>query len=774
MALAVTVAGAIAYSSACLLTDGALAWEIRQDEYRSMAGEMAAVFGLLVLALRFSPCFLARAAGAGILLAAFLWAHRALLPVAVSGLYGAYLWEMGRCVLRKLAGGRAREGEDCLRQFLAGCVLAVCAFCLMSALGVGGIRHLWAFVLATAAMAVAGEWLAWRRKRRPRRRDEAWGGGWKRRPGAGGESGRGMQGVQTGVSLGGGRWGFGKSCLWAAVLTFFCIQAGRMNVAVDFDSLWYGVRSPYILDNGRGIYENMGLVGIVYTYSKGFEVLTLPLSVLPSYSFAIAFNLWLAAGALHLSGRIAGICAGEETRGWLICFLASLPGIMNMGITAKSDMATLFFQLMMFYEMLRHLMGEGQALWHGLGAFCFSWTLKPTALVFSTALMGMDMAFWAANGAFRDVARRERGQDGGLVSFFLSFFALLGIWARTFLITGLPVTSVFSSALTRLGFRMKYPFDAQKIPNSGAGVAKAQWARDMARRIWGVLFNPQGPDMDHVILAWGSLAVWFLMCACLVWLFLDKRERTQEEKRLDQYLHVVLAPFFACCAVSLLMLTQVDGNYFMLFYVLLSIYALRLMARLSSQKAARAVRGLAVPVILFSGVIMTLTNWSWSVGLTPVAWRHGGYYDHQARQREEMAKKGNGQIWEMLAANPRNRLIAIGEHPQALSFPCSAQSYLDITGTWGNVALVKYMDRFVEFMRYGKTDYVYAQAGYIAQEERAWSLTCDLIEYGVLVPVCFEQGNMLAEVDTEGERTKESVRRLREFLEKYERKADGA
>ncbi len=102
-----------------------------------------------------------------------------------------------------------------------------------------------------------------------------------------------------------------------------------------------------------------------------------------------------------------------------------------------------------------------------------------------------------------------------------------------------------------------------------------------------------------------------------------------------------------------------------------------------------------------------------------------------------------------------------------MAFPCNAQSYADITGTWGNVVLVKYMDNFVEFMRYGKTDYVYAQAGYISEEERAWSLTRDLIEYGVLTPVCFEQGNMLAKVDVEGQRTEESVRYLEEFLENY-------
>ena len=61
-----------------------------------------------------------------------------------------------------------------------------------------------------------------------------------------------------------------------ADFTAFLIQAGRMNIALDFDTLWYGVRSEYILAGGAGIYENPGLVGMVYVYSKGLEVLTLP------------------------------------------------------------------------------------------------------------------------------------------------------------------------------------------------------------------------------------------------------------------------------------------------------------------------------------------------------------------------------------------------------------------------------------------------------------------------------------------------------------------
>ena len=144
-----------------------------------------------------------------------------------------------------------------------------------------------------------------------------------------------------------------------------------------------------------------------------------------------------------------------------------------------------------------------------------------------------------------------------------------------------------------------------------------------------------------------------------------------------------------------------------------------------------------------------------------------GYYNHEEEWHARLAASGNGTIWEILAQNPRNRLISIGSHPESLMFPCCVQSYTDITGSNGNVVLVKTMDNFVEFLRYAGTDYVYAEAGWIHPDERSWSLTCDLIEYGILTPVCYENGNMLAEVNTEGQRTEDSAARLEEFQARY-------
>ena len=142
-----------------------------------------------------------------------------------------------------------------------------------------------------------------------------------------------------------------QAALLAFILTMLFLQAGRLNHELDYDSLHYGLRSPYILDNGEGIYENLGLINLVYTYSKGAEVLVLPLSGTPTYGF-FAFIHFLDHNSQCDNG-----CGDRNTLWWkkagfwtgaLFC---AVPGIMNMAVSAKSDSITLMCQLII-YDML--------------------------------------------------------------------------------------------------------------------------------------------------------------------------------------------------------------------------------------------------------------------------------------------------------------------------------------------------------------------------------------------------------------------------------------
>ena len=61
---------------------------------------------------------------------------------------------------------------------------------------------------------------------------------------------------------------------------------------------------------------------------------------------------------------------------------------------------------------------------------------------------------------------------------------------------------------------------------------------------------------------------------------------------------------------------------------------------------------------------------------------------------ELLAFYGNEKIWDILAENPRTRVVVFGEQPEMLRFPCSTQSYTDIEGSGGNFNLSSSPERW--------------------------------------------------------------------------------
>ena len=235
------------------------------------------------------------------------------------------------------------------------------------------------------------------------------------------------------------------------------------------------------------------------------------------------------------------------------------------------------------------------------------------------------------------------------------------------------------------------------------------------------------------------------------------------ERRLGRWFCIVYFPFLIVNLIGLFSLFQVDGNYFMLLYVLTGIFSFRLIARLSGRAVRRAYAALVLPAILFSAMLTAVSDWGWSAGLSPVNVINRGYYDHVELRHAEMVGQGKGRIWDVLAEDPRNRLIAFGSHPEDLQFPCSAQSATDIAGSNGNLWLMMDKTSFAEFMKYAKTDYIYLNGPWIGDRTWIWPLLYDMIESGYVKPILYEGENMLAEVYPDGQMTEDTKKLAEEF-----------
>lgn len=702
----------------------------------------------------------------------FSWIHVVFLPMVVSAVYLISLLAIGR-FLRKRVFFRGTVWErsyfSFYMDFLFGASFAIVVYCLLSALGVGKIAwmRLSVYALGVAALGfdfssiscqciMGWQTLSWMLDGRdkvsvpreiPRRVRRAW-------------------------TLAAG---------WCVLM--FLIQVGRLNIALDFDTLWYGVRSQYIVAGGTGLYENPGLVGMVYVYSKGFEVLTLPLCDLASHSYLTFFNLWLAVLGIGAMVWNAALLTGnrkQETEkkltyhsvlpGIMAAVLTvSVPGIMNMALTAKADLITWLLQLIMlgcFFQYIHVYENHWIFLSGAAGSYFLSLTMKPTSLVFSTAVFGMMglylLWFWFhERGAAADLFHHLVRLIGSLC---LPFGALAGIWARTMKITGMPVTSVFTSIFAWFGFKMKYPFAASELPQN---YQEESTLHVLVRRIWQMLMQPQGEDMGHVILAWGtSLMAVLIVMLVLYGIFSQKGD---EQSHIWNAALVIFFPFVIVSLISLSMLYQIDGNYFMLLYSMLILGACRAMVYFKKIGFYPLASKCLAPLLVLNLIVTAISSWAWTAGFSEIHLLNKGRVNHRAQEQARMEEKGNTLIWQEVSQDPEKRVIAFGTHPYCLQFPCNVESYKDITSPWGNVELVNSPEAFETYMAYAKTDYVYAEAGYLGPGSWEWSLDLlrELIRRGSLTDLFFENGNMLARVSDTAVPEEEAQNNLEMFEREY-------
>lgn len=708
----------------------------------------------------------------------FSWIHVVFLPMVVSAVYLISLLAIGRFLRKQVFfRGTVRERSyfSFYMDFLFGASFAIVVYCLLSALGVGKIAWMRLSVYALGAAALGFDFssiscqcimgwqtLSWMLDGRDKVSVQAVSGASREIP----------RRVRRAWTLAAG---------WCVLM--FLIQVGRLNIALDFDTLWYGVRSQYIVAGGTGLYENPGLVGMVYVYSKGFEVLTLPLCDRASHSYLTFFNLWLAVlgiGAMVWNAVLLTGNRKQETEkkltyhsvlpGIMAAVLTvSVPGIMNMALTAKADLITWLLQLIMlgcFFQYIHVYENHWIFLSGAAGSYFLSLTMKPTSLVFSTAVFGMMglylLWFWFhERGAAADLFHHLVRLIGSLC---LPFGALAGIWARTMKITGMPVTSVFTSIFAWFGFKMKYPFATSELPQN---YQEESTLHVLARRIWQMLMQPQGEDMGHVILAWGtSLMAVLIVMLVLYGIFSKKGD---EQSHIWNAALVIFFPFVIVSLISLSMLYQIDGNYFMLLYSMLILGACRAMVYFKKIGFYPLASKCLAPLLVLNLIVTAISSWAWTAGFSEIHLLNKGRVNHRAQEQARMEEKGNTLIWQEVSQDPENRVIAFGTHPYCLQFPCNVESYKDITSPWGNVELVNSPEAFETYMAYAKTDYVYAEAGYLGPGSWEWSLNLlrEQIRRGSLTDLFFENGNMLARVSDTAVPEEEAQNNLEMFEQEY-------
>ena len=409
-------------------------------------------------------------------------------------------------------------------------------------------------------------------------------------------------------------------------LPFFILQMNRSNVALDYDSLRYGLRSAYVLFP-EGFFSAHGQINSVYSYPKGLELLTYPLNYLPGYGFLLSFSLWTYLALALVFGLLLFHFQKNRKKLYIgiLCFFL-LSSVGNMSLTMKTDLVTLLLQLSALYFFLK-----GKRLQSCFLLF-FSYSFKPTAVVFSTLLGIVFLIIMLlecfgkrstkantkenininANTGINSNTNHNTIQVKGekwtselpFVLFSVVYTGLITL--RTFLITGFPFSTTFTGIFKAIGFHVNWPFNLDAHVDYSGELSLSESTFSFFRRLFSFLFYPVGEDMEHVAIAWSGVlfplilffAIW--QCFSLGRKCLSGRNslaggnnlpgknlpgknsllgrnslpgreaflrRESGEASLWDYLPLALS-FLVIMAFSLLsfvMLWQIDGNYYILW-----------------------------------------------------------------------------------------------------------------------------------------------------------------------------------------------------------------
>lgn len=686
----------------------------------NMLVELVLLFICLELCLFFLPGS-GKIYGVTFVVMVVLWLHQALLPILTAGLYFFGLVVIGEDILlfyRKEEGWKTSSGMLRIsHDFLVGSVLYILFICVISLFGIGEYRVIRICTLGIIVVAILFYLLFSNARITPihfvnvledREREFLY------------------------------RHRFLFYFWIGFILVILLLQAGRMNIALDYDSLHYGLRTKFILNNGRGIYEKLGFANDVYVYPKGQEILLMPLNYDISYGFVLAFSVILCVAVLAMIYDIVKKECGMMAGMLAMTIAASIPGITNMSVSAKTDIATLFVQLIFVSDILEHLKEEKKKMngrhliWAGT-ALLFSLVLKPTSIFFSGTIFLVTIIYLFCTKTF---CLKEKT---GIWLFGLpTFLAVVLVWLRTFWLTGFPITSIFGSLWEKMGMQVKYPFVTAKLPSSKGAQEGVSATVQYLHRLFGLFIAPMGDDMRHILIA--APTALFGMMVLILLLTLPKKRRTKEEG----YLTILFLALLVASLYALKNLYQVDGNYFVLLYaVVIILFVERLFPVLFDGRSIQILNVGLVPAFIFSVILCSITNWAGSFGMTPVTRTSYGFFDHR-KQRIEATKKSNDySIYQLLSTSPRIRMLSIAEQPDGLLFPCSVMSYTDIEGSGGNPGVVSRLKFFKEYLEWAQIDYIYVTDSFLKDHSRASDIVGYMREDGSLKSVIHEGNKTL-------------------------------
>lgn len=460
----------------------------------------------------------------------------------------------------------------------------------------------------------------------------------------------------------------GLNAMKAIVFTMVTFQCCRANMGLDYDSTWYGLRSEYILTPLTGIFDNIQMTAIVHTYSKGIEIISLPFSGLESYSGLYAINIFIGILTIYVIGKLCSKDEKLDKYSWLAMMIISIiPSIMNMTITVKADIGTLFFQILAIYYMQEFIKEDKTDMyWKAFSAIVVSYIFKTTSIIFSSILLLVliIVGIW----------KKKKVINKHIMLIGPSIITLCIVWARTLLITGYPITAFVPGILSKIGIEAKYPyyFGATRM-NSISDLFNIEFIIQNIKKICKVFLMPDSSLVTTEINWWGILftGIWIISIIYILIKF-NVIIRKMKNDIIFRMKLLLFVGYSMISLASMFILQLPDGNYFIL---LVAITVWFFVTEVFDE--IMRVRINIMPLIIANLFLCFTISPSWIVGLTPIDFEKRGYYNHKENYIVPMMENNGAiDVYNYLESQNNVKLVAFTDKEEfVFALPAQGETF---------------------------------------------------------------------------------------------------
>lgn len=529
--------------------------------------------------------------------------------------------------------------------------------------------------------------------------------------------------------------------LLSGIIAFVLVQVGRANIALDYDSTWYGLRSEYMLAPETGIYDPMPFLACVHTYAKGIETLTLPLSGLGSFGMIYSVNIAFGIGIIKTAYDVCRLRCEKRTSLLAALCTAAIPGIMNMTVTAKSDILTAFLQVTALYFLLRA--AEDKRMEYCIfciSACVLSYAFKSSSAIFSTTLLLICV--------IHIIHRKPRFADGGKRVFWLaglSLGALSVIWLRTFLMTGCPFTFILPNIWRALGLEIKYPYEFTSVGmNSVSSLLNGELLASRLRRVFDILLFPVTNETIKVLIAWAGPVFALLWVALLITLLLRIKSVWREicSGSIEGILYIAYFLLSGLTLGCVLLLSAPDGNYFEL------LYAVTVIASFLEFRQGDTVKIylLVLPSIVSGMLFTAASSPGWALGFTQIDLTKGGYYRSAAWVEQYMNYNSLDIVFQQLKREEKPRVEIFSDKMQYTVFIPATADLWQVHRNYGYGTTAS-PEAYSEYLQFAEMDYLLLDRDYMDTDAHATDVISQLADDGWLDMVLTSENWALVRVD---------------------------